>query len=492
MELYLRNKQLVLEFGKYRHWIFTCMLSFIVSATVLCVYHFFLAKEGDYFDKMVSDAKAVAEKEISLSGRYASRLRTAETTDLMYAASSAAKAVVAIRVAVDPANPEEDASPQHGSGVVISSDGLIMTNYHVIQNANKIEITLSDNRQFAAEVKGYDVYTDLALLKVEAASLPFLLFGNSDSLTVGEWVLAVGNPFRLQSTATAGIISAKARQIQLLDREGIESFIQTDAAINPGNSGGALVNTAGELVGISTAVMSESGRYEGFSFAIPSNIVQKVAADITRYGSVQRGWLGVECVSVDQEIARESGLPFVSGVRIQTVQKEGAGANAGLLEGDIITAVDQLEIQSYPQFIALLATKRPGDQLNIQFFRNKKRDSRTAILKNQSNTHERLAVLNTGILQKLGLEIRDATSREKTLISGAGAVILSVKKMSQASLVHLQPGYVVIRCNKLPVYSARQLTDAFEENIGQTIRLEGYYPGFPGKYPYEFVIAGEK
>ena len=203
----------------------------------------------------------------------------------------------------------------------MSSDGFIVTNNHVVRDAEDVEVMLNDNREYKAKIVGTDPNTDLALLKIEAEGLKFLIFGNSDSLQVGEWVMAIGNPFRLQSTVTAGIVSAKGRNINILENQGIESFIQTDAAVNPGNSGGALVNTKGELVGINTAIMSLSGNYEGFSFAVPANLAKKVVSDIRQYGFVQRGWLGVELENIDNMRAQKLHLKEVAGVYIALVTK---------------------------------------------------------------------------------------------------------------------------------------------------------------------------
>ncbi|MCB9081578.1 MAG: trypsin-like peptidase domain-containing protein [Lewinellaceae bacterium] len=258
-----------------------------------------------------------------------------------------------------------------GSGVVYSADGYIITNDHVIGNGLRFEVTFSNKRQYAADLIGLDPHTDLALLKVDAVHLTPLHFGDSDDVQVGEWVLAVGNPFNLASTVTAGIVSAKGRNINILPGiYAIESFIQTDAAVNPGNSGGALVNVAGELIGINTAIISESGSYEGYSFAIPANLVQKVIQDLKAYGMVQRGILGVTIEDIDGTQARKLGLKEVKGVLVTSVTP-GSGADlAGLRNGDVILRVNGMITPGMPQLQEVIARFRPGDKINMEYYRH--------------------------------------------------------------------------------------------------------------------------
>jgi serine protease Do len=258
-----------------------------------------------------------------------------------------------------------------GSGVIISEDGFIITNFHVIEDAARIEVTLPDNTELTAKLIGYDPTTDLALLKVKGRSLSPISFGDSDLVEVGEWALAIGNPFNLASTVTAGIVSAKGRNINILrGAYSIESFIQTDAVVNPGNSGGALVNDQGELIGINTAIMSEGGGYEGYSFAIPSNLVAKVITDIKEYGSVQRAILGVNILDVSANTAEELDLPRVSGVLIQGISPGGSAERAGLRPGDVIVGVDGVETQSVPELQEIIARYRPGDRIRLEYYRD--------------------------------------------------------------------------------------------------------------------------
>lgn len=261
-----------------------------------------------------------------------------------------------------------------GSGVIISQDGFIITNYHVIEEGERFEVTLPNKRTLSARLIGMDSGTDLAVLKVATENLRPLTIGNSDEVQIGEWVLAIGNPFDLSSTITAGIVSAKARNINILeDSYSIESFIQTDAVVNPGNSGGALVNMQGELIGINTAIISESGGYEGYSFAIPSNLVRKVVKDIQEFGKVQRAILGVNIKDVDNKLATALKLPGVEGVYVSNVTKGSSAYEAGLRAGDVIVSVNSIKIASVPELQEQVAMLRPGDRVGIDFFREGKK-----------------------------------------------------------------------------------------------------------------------
>lgn len=260
-----------------------------------------------------------------------------------------------------------------GSGVIISKDGFIVTNKHVINDAEQIEVVLNDKRSFVAKLIGTDPRTDLALLKIENENLNFLSFSNSDSLKVGQWVLAVGNPFNLNSTVTAGIISAKARSINILSRKnGIESFIQTDAAINPGNSGGALVNTNGDLIGINTAIQSNTGSYTGYGFAIPSNMVEKIVSDLKNYGEVKRAYIGINITNINQEIAEQLDLDGVNGVLITNVLKDGAAKKSGIKLYDIIVGINGAEINSVSELHEQITKFSPGQKISCQIKRKNK------------------------------------------------------------------------------------------------------------------------
>jgi len=290
-------------------------------------------------------------------------------------------------------SPNQERTPQYGrgfgSGVIISADGYIVTNNHVIDDADEVQVTLENNRKYVAEVIGTDPTTDVALIKVKAKGLPFVNYGDSDALRVGEWVLAVGNPFAqgsqydLTSTVTAGIVSAKARSINIIGGTyGIESFIQTDAAVNPGNSGGALVNLRGELIGINTAIASPNRSYAGYSFAVPSTLVRKVVADLKEYGVVQRALLGVNINNVTEEVAEEKGLDEVSGVVIAGVGDKSAAAEAGLKPGDVVTHINNTKVRDVPELQELVARNRPGDDIKVTFVRDTRQKTVTATLRN--------------------------------------------------------------------------------------------------------------
>lgn len=258
-----------------------------------------------------------------------------------------------------------------GSGVIISADGYIVTNNHVVENAQDITVTLNDKREFPATIVGTDPQTDLALIKIECDGLPTLTFGNSDQVRIGEWVLAVGNPFNLTSTVTAGIVSAKARNLDILgENTSIESFIQTDAAVNQGNSGGALVNASGELIGINSAIASHTGYYTGYSFAIPSNIARKVVEDLKEYGMVQRAVLAVTIQEVDNNVAQELNLSQVKGVCITSVADDGAAYRAGLQQYDVITSINGAEVNSVSELREVMAQYSPGDRVEVAYLRN--------------------------------------------------------------------------------------------------------------------------
>ncbi|MEN8124331.1 MAG: Do family serine endopeptidase [Bacteroidota bacterium] len=271
-----------------------------------------------------------------------------------------------------------------GSGVIISPDGYIITNNHVINGAKKIEVTMNNKTTYEAEIIGFDKSTDIALLRINANDLPYLPFGDSNNLRVGEWVLAVGNPYNLTSTVTAGIVSAKARDINMLGNANkIESFIQTDAAVNPGNSGGALVNTRGELIGINTAISSQTGSYVGYSFAVPSNISKKVIEDILEYGNVQRAYLGINFDDLNSEKAEQYGVSTSQGVIITRVIEKGAAYEAGLKGNDVIVKIDDVAINKFSDLQGFLGSKRPGDQVKMTVIRNEKNIDFDVKLKNQ-------------------------------------------------------------------------------------------------------------
>ncbi len=435
-------------------------------------------------------AVLAAEHQLLFSGKMNRLFRSSAPTDFIEAAKSSQQAVVFIRSLIQVDNGVlggESSSSETGSGVIVSPDGYIVTNHHVVKDADEVEVMLNDNREFKAQVVGNDPNTDLALIKIEAENLKFLVFGNSDSLQVGEWVMAVGNPFRLQSTVTAGIVSAKGRNINILENQGIESFIQTDAAVNPGNSGGALVNTSGELVGINTAIMTLSGNYEGFSFAVPANLAKKVVNDIKQYGFVQRGWLGVEIENIDDMRARKLQIPEVAGVYIAVVTRNGAAYDAGLKSGDVITRLNGKTIASLPQFMENIGIYRPGDKVSIDYIRDGKKGITTATLRNQLNSTDLVAVRKDKALVDLGFELRDLDSYEKSRNKSHGVKVVTVYRNSKVDEARIEPGYIITKANNKVIRTVNDVLEILKSSDDELL-LDGFYENYPGEFPYKINL----
>ncbi|WP_226390668.1 S1C family serine protease [Penaeicola halotolerans] len=359
-----------------------------------------------------------------------------------------------------------------GSGVIFSKDGYIVTNNHVIKDAEVIEV-IHEKRTYRARLVGTDPSTDLAVLKVEAENLPAIQIGSSSNLQIGEWVLAVGNPFNLTSTVTAGIVSAKERQINILQANfPLESFIQTDAAINPGNSGGALVNSRGELVGINTAILSQTGSYTGYGFAVPVDIVKKVVADIIRYGEVQKALIGAETVDLSQEIAEELKLNTLNGVVLSYIAPDGAAARAGLEKGDAIVSIDGQPIKSRGAFEEIISYKSPGDKLNLGYIRNGKRAETAATLLNING--------ETGVVQRkvYSSELLQATFESIPKVEKELYKIKSGVKVSQVGAqgfvrrMEIGEGYIITAINQKPVDDPEQLVKLLEKYTGRLL-IEG-------------------
>jgi len=378
-----------------------------------------------------------------------------------------------------------------GSGVIISNDGYIVTNNHVVEGADQLEVTLYDNRSFPAELIGTDPTTDLAVIKIGQSKLPTLKLGNSDDAKVGVWVLAVGNPFNLSSTVTAGIISAKGRNINILNSKyAIESFIQTDAAVNPGNSGGALVDVNGDLVGINTAIATRTGYYQGYSFAVPVNIVEKVVNDLVNFGSIQRAYLGVEIRDLDSKLADELGLNFSQGVYVADLVEIGAAREAGVQIGDVIISVDGKGIKTAPELQEVIGQKRPGDNVSIKVIRDGKEKNIRVPLKNkQGNTMRTTASMsNSELLNRMGVELKDLSSNQLSRLDVSGGVLVSnITPGIISSETSMKSGFVILRANDRPVKSSRELINALNNKKGG-IMIEGIYPGDPTLYYYAFGL----
>lgn len=373
-----------------------------------------------------------------------------------------------------------------GSGVIISSDGYIVTNNHVIDNSKDIEVVLNDKRTYTAKVVGADPNTDIALLKIEEKDLPIVIFGNSDSLKVGEWVLAVGNPFNLNSTVTAGIVSAKARNINILNASmKIESFIQTDAAVNPGNSGGALVNTRGELIGINTAIASQTGSYAGYSFAVPSSIVQKTVADIRQYGVVQRAVLGVLLGEIDGALAKDKKLNTLNGAYVDSVFVGSAAEKAGVKKGDVIINVNGVTIKTRTELQEQVGRYRPGDKITIEVNRDNKIQKLKVELKNRQGSTE--IVKSDLDLNLLGATFKPLDDKTKEKFGLDYGLIVSSTGKGKLSQAGVKNGYIILKVNNMKVSSDKDVETMISSVMDNTdqnkvLWISGIYPD--GKTAY--------
>ena len=376
-----------------------------------------------------------------------------------------------------------------GSGVIISANGYIVTNNHVIADADDLEITMHDNRTYKATIVGRDPATDLALLQIKEKELPHLPLANSDAVKVGEWVLAVGNPFNLTSTVTAGIVSATGRNINILKEQfAVESFIQTDAAINPGNSGGALVNLQGGLVGINTAIASPTGAYSGYGFAIPSSIVNKVVADLIEYGTVQRGVLGVMVRTVDGNLKKKKELSVLKGVYVDSLLENSAAGAAGILSGDVITSINNIPIETSPKLQETIAQLKPGDKINVIINRNGKEKKIPVVLNNRRGNTEPIKKEYTTILNTLGLELESLSENDtKRLDIKAGLRVKGLFAGKIKQQTEMREGFVITHIDGKPVKSIDNFLAILDNRKGG-ILFEGIYEDLPGKYYYGFGI----
>ena len=380
-----------------------------------------------------------------------------------------------------------------GSGVIISTDGYIVTNNHVVDGADELTVTLNDNKEYSARIIGTDTTTDLTLIKISATNLPAMPIGDSDKLKVGEWVLAVGNPFNRNSTVTAGIVSAKARS---LGANGIESFIQTDAAINSGNSGGALVNTRGELVGINAMLYSQTGSYSGYGFAIPTTIMNKVVADLKKYGVVQRGVLGVSAIDVNKyfdsqkEQGKEVDLGTMEGVYVAKVDEDGSAAEAGIKEGDVIIAVDGKKVVKMSEFQEYITNKRPGDKVAVTYLRKKQKKTATITLKNeQGNTN----IVKDADLDVLGGTFRPVTEQEKKDLNISYGLVVTKVTGGALKDAAVYKGFVIQQANDTPMKTLNDLQKAVKDastSKDPVLILKGFSP--TGKKAYFAVMLDKQ
>ncbi len=387
-------------------------------------------------------------------------------------------------------NPFKGNSPREsaGSGVIISADGYIATNNHVIERASEIEVILEDKRSYIGTIIGTDPTTDLALIKIEEENLPFVPYGNSELLHVGEWVLAIGNPFDLTSTVTAGIVSAKGRNINILktkDNLQIEAFIQTDAAVNPGNSGGALVNLQGELVGINTAIASNTGVSQGYSFAIPVSLTRKVMDDLLRYGSVQRALLGVKILDIDARLAKENGLEKIQGVYIDEINEKSAAQNAGLQTGDIILKIGEHSIHSSSELQSVIGTYRPGDKVKVLFERNEKEQTVWVTLRNNQGTLYLPKPRLDKTINIFGADMSPIDLKEKKMLNLENGV--KILRISEGRIKNagVKAGFIITHIGNKVVHSAEEVFKLINASK-QAVIAEGRYPN--GKKDY-YAIA---
>ena len=452
------------------------------------------------------DSVAYIEREVERTpalGTQFTSYQAEQYPDLTYAAENAVKAVVNIEAIQQVEMPQRrgydpfleffgipqdygrgDGRPQYreqragGSGVIISEDGYIVTNNHVVDGASKLKVKLNDGRSFDAKLIGKDSATDLALLKVEGKELPTLAFGSSDALRLGEWVLAIGSPFDLQSTITAGIVSAKARQLGAIPNEfRIESFIQTDAAVNPGNSGGALVNTHGELVGINTLIKSQTGSYVGYSFAIPESIVRKVVVDLKEFGVVQRALLGVQFRVVDQDFldteGKELGIKDLGGAYVAAVVEGGAASEAGIRKGDVILDIDGVKIVEPSTLQEQIAKRRPNDTVKLSVKRDGKVKQFDVTLRNKAGKTELVTKEDVDVVDALGGKFADAGAKLcRELDIKGGVQVVGIKADGILARARVKQGFVITHINDRPVYSLSDM-QRMTEKVGS---IDGVYP----------------
>ncbi len=470
----------------------------VAAAGSLCtifVYQYFSPARQNPIQNQSSQSN-VQSRPVNLTGAY-----SIGASDFRAAAESSVNSVVHIKTKTeqniyfsDPiqqfffgGQPQAQIQQGYGSGVVITADGYVVTNNHVVAEANEIEVVLNNKKSYTGKVIGKDPNTDLALLKIDADNLPYMSYGNSNDTKLGDWVLAVGNPFNLTSTVTAGIISAKGRDLSMGMRNGrqLESYIQTDAAVNPGNSGGALVNTSGQLVGINTAIVApNTGSYTGYSFAIPVNIVKKVVADLIEFGEVKRAYIGVQVANIDNELAKEKKLGVYDGAYISGVTEDGAAEAAGMKEGDIITKVGDIEIKNTNELFEQLGRFRPGDEiavivnrngnnmpfkLNLKDIQGNGKSSLTKKMTNKTedNTANRLKILGCTFSEVSNEELAQLNIKQGVKISTVGP-----GKLANAGIKN---GFIVTKIDKQVISSIEQLSNILNNKTGG-ILIEGIYP----------------
>lgn len=393
--------------------------------------------------------------------------------------------------------PEQRAS---GSGVIISEDGYIVTNNHVVSDGNtgvaeEITVTLSNKKTYKAKVIGRDPSSDIAVLKIDGSGLPYMIYGNSDQVKLGQWVLAVGYPLTLETTVTAGIVSAKGRSIGINSRQSnspVEMFIQTDAAINQGNSGGALITTDGQLVGINSAILAPNGTYAGYGFSIPVNIVKKVVNDLIEYGDVKRGYLGISYqpnTTENERLVRQAGLKDGQGVYVQSVPSDGAAAVAGLKKGDVITKVNGNGVSSGLELSGHIASFKPGEKVPVTYLRSGKEYTTDVLLK---GTVSKIEITASEVIgDRLGVELENLDSKKAVQYEIEGGVVVkSIKEGGPFSKTRMEKGFIITAVNDNEVKSVDELGQALSTGSDK-VKLEGIYPGYTGVYTYQITLDNE-
>jgi Do/DeqQ family serine protease len=375
-----------------------------------------------------------------------------------------------------------------GSGVIISNDGYVITNNHVVEGAEKLLVTLNNNKSYEGTLVGRDPSTDIAVIKIEEKNLPAIVWGSSDEVKIGQWVIAVGNPFDLTSTVTAGIVSAKARNINLLGSDNrtneevfpVESFIQTDAAVNPGNSGGALVNTRGELIGINTAIASRTGAFAGYSFAVPSSIARKIAQDIIEFGHVQRAFIGVRISDVTEEVAKDAGLKEVAGIQVQSLTDGGAAQDSGIREGDIIQKIGEASVKNVPQLQEQVSRYRPGDKVKVTVWRDSKAQMVDVVLRNRSGKPQledfsKASTSAGGSIQSLGATFGEPATEDISKLRITGGAKVTDLQPGKFKSIGMQKGFIVTKIDGMTINNPEDLKTALEGKEGKYVEIKGYY-----------------
>lgn len=482
------------------------LVAVVLTAALTSLVTFFLAARLLNNTSVFPPAAQPASTPVFYTGGGNTTVKGTAPVDFQPAAEAAVRAVVHIKtttkgrtvVAQDPTDdffgffgPRQYYMPPQvgsGSGVVISPDGYIVTNNHVVANTQSVTVTFNDRYTTTAKLVGTDPSTDIALLKVDEKDLPYMEFGNSDEVHLGQWVLAVGYPLTLDATVTAGIVSAKSRSIGInrtQSSNAIESFIQTDAAVNPGNSGGALVNTNGQLIGINSAIASPTGAYAGYSYAIPANIVRKAVSDLKQYGTVQRGYLGIQYLdrkNAGPEQIKSLGLDRNDGVYVYDVAPNLGAAKSGLKKGDFITQINGVAVHTEPELLEQIARYKPGDNVAVTYVRNGRQYNTTVELKNIKGT---TAVLKDEAPANLfGATFRALTANERQKLGvSSGVMITDVGKGALRQQTNMRNGFVITSINDAPVKTIAELQQAITTADGP-LQIAGFYPGYKGMYYY--------